>query len=185
MSNCVRNYKDVGDKMQASAFIASEKNKQELEKELNTLEVQVFRMQQNVKEIAKQASIVSIDQTKEANWVIIYAIRKANSIQMMLHECTKPFRGKWDSAIEAEYKRENTLHISDIKGEENKGYGSVLMNHLKELAYDENKHYITGDIVKRDFDHVERLKYFYAKHYFDISIDHKEEKGKIIWSPCK
>lgn len=78
----------------------------------------------------------------------------------------------------------NKFHITDIKGEENKGYGSVLMNHLKELAYDENKHYITGDIVKRDFDHVERLKHFYAKHYFDVSINHKEENGKIVWSPC-
>ncbi|WP_207667427.1 hypothetical protein [Clostridium sp. 1xD42-85] len=184
MSNCVRKFKNAGDIMQRTAFIENEKNKQELQEELNALEIQVLRMQENVKEIAKKAYIVSIDQTKEANWVIVYANRKANTFQLMLHECTKPFRGNWDSAIEAEYKSETTIHISDIKGEQNKGFGSVLMKHLKEIAHQENKHYITGDIVKRDFDHVERLKHFYTKHYFEISMDHNEQSGKIVWSPC-
>lgn len=167
--------------MNYSAFLTVEKDKIELKQELDSLEVQLFRMQNSIKEIAKKSDVISIDQTQDDNWVIIYADKQSNSFQIMLHECTKPFRGNWDSAIQAEYKNTSTLHISDIKGEQNKGFGSVLMRHLKEIARDENKQYITGDIVQRDFDHVNRLKHFYSKHYFDVKIDYQEQYGEILW----
>ncbi|MGX4668202.1 hypothetical protein JNUCC74_03200 [Cerasibacillus sp. JNUCC 74] len=167
--------------MYKSAFIAEKDGEPELKQKLDALEIQLYRMQENVKAIAKKSSIISINQTKDENWVIVYANWQADSFQIMLHECTKPYRGKWDSAIEAEYKSETTIHINNIKGIENKGFGSVLMEHLKEIARDENKQYITGDIVERDFDHVRRLEYFYTKHYFDVKIDHWEQCGEIIW----
>ncbi|MUK89824.1 hypothetical protein GMD78_15755 [Ornithinibacillus sp. L9] len=165
-----------------SAFLEKEKNKEELKQELDSLEIQLFRMQNNIREIAKNSEVISIDQTKEDNWVIIYADKEEETCQLMLHNCETPYRGKWNSAIQAEYKDDNTIHIADIKGEENKGYGSILMKHLKELARDENVQFITGDIVKRDFDHVERLEYFYEKHYFDVKIDHEEQCGEIVWN---
>ncbi|MFC2947881.1 hypothetical protein [Virgibacillus sediminis] len=165
-----------------TAFLEKEKDKEELKQELDTLEIQLFRMQNNIKEIAKRSEVISIDQTKDDNWTVIFADKDSKTFQLMLHDCRKPFRGNWDSAIQAEYKDENTLHIADIKGEQNKGYGSLLMKHLKELARQENVQYITGDLVKRDFDHVERLKHFYTKHYFDVKIDHVNQYGEIIWN---
>ncbi|WP_246202665.1 hypothetical protein [Virgibacillus doumboii] len=170
--------------MSQSIFMEQEetKSKDEIKQELDTLEFQLFRMQENMKEIAKVSEVVSIDQTNNDEWVIIYADKTAETCQLMLHSCNKPYRGKWNSAIQAEYKDEQKLHIADIKGEENKGYGSVLMKHLKEVARDDNVQYITGNIVKRDFDHVDRLKYFYGKHNFDVKIDHQEQYGEIIWN---
>ncbi|AIF42300.1 MULTISPECIES: hypothetical protein [Virgibacillus] len=165
-----------------TAFLEKEKNKEELKEELDTLEIQLFRMQNNIKEIAKKSEVISIDQARDEQWVVIYADRDEEVCQLMLHDCTKPFRGKWDSAIQVEYREGSTLHIADIKGEENKGYGSVLMHHLKEVAREDNFQYITGDIVERDFDHVDRLKHFYSKHHFDVKIDHQEQCGEIIWN---
>ncbi|WP_099156571.1 hypothetical protein [Virgibacillus ndiopensis] len=170
--------------MTYSAFLENEneKDKHELKNELDTLEMQLYRMQNNIKKIAKKWDIVSIDQARNEQWVIIYVDKKEETCQLMLHDCDSPYRGKWDSAIQAEYKNDRTIHIADIKGEENKGYGSILMKHLKELAREENVQYITGDIVKRDFDHVGRLKHFYNKHYFDVNIDHEEQCGEIVWN---
>ncbi|MFD0951851.1 hypothetical protein [Virgibacillus natechei] len=164
-----------------SAFMEKPKDTDEIKQELDSLEIQLFRMQNNMKEIAKSSEIISIDQARDEQWVIIYADKKEGVFQIMLHDCTKPYRGKWNSAIQAEYKDEHTIHIADIKGEENKGYGSVLLKHLKETAREKNVQAITGDIVKRDFDHVNRLKYFYNKHDFDVQIDHQKQYGKIVW----
>ncbi|MEC5424598.1 hypothetical protein QGM71_13940 [Virgibacillus sp. C22-A2] len=165
-----------------SAFLETTKGKSELKEELDTLEIQLFRLQNNIKEIAKKSEVISIDQAGDDQWVVIYANKDSATCQIMLHECTKPFRGDWDSAIQAEYKNDHTIHIADIKGKENKGYGSVLMKHLKEIAREENVQYITGDIVERDFDHVNRLKHFYSKHNFDVKVDHQEQCGEIIWN---
>lgn len=166
-----------------SAFLIEEtKSKEEIREELDQLEIQVFRMQQNMKEIAKQAEIVGIDQTKDDNWVIVYAKEEADTFQLMLHDCRQAFRGDWHSALEVAYRDANTLHIAEIKGETNQGYGSVLMNHLKEKAKEENIRYITGDLVERDYDHVDRLTYFYQKHNFEVSFDHEEKCGEIVWN---
>jgi len=165
-----------------SAFLEKEKDKAEIKEELDTLEIQLGRMQNNMKQIAKRSEVISIDRARDEQLVIIYADKKADTFQLMLHDCQSPFRGNWHSAIQAEFKGEDTLHIADIKGEQNKGYGSVLMDHLKEMARDKNIQYITGDIVARDFDHVDRLTYFYSKHDFDVKVDHEEQSGRIVWN---
>ncbi|MFZ3577562.1 hypothetical protein [Virgibacillus sp. DJP39] len=165
-----------------TAFLEENKSKHDIKKELDSLEIQLFRMRQNIKEIAKRWEIISIDQTDADNWVVIFVDKADDNCQLMLHDCHTAFRGNWNAAIQAEYKDSNTIHIADIKGEQNKGYGSILMNHLKELAHEENIQYITGDIVERDFDHVNRLKHFYNKHRFEVKIDHQDQSGEIIWN---
>ena len=164
-----------------TAYVKENKSKDQIKQELNTLEIQLFRMRENIKEIAKKWEMISIDQTSDFNWVVIYADKRSEACQLMLHDCDEPFRGEWHAAIQADYKGENTIHIADIKGKTNSGYGTILMRHLKELARDKNVQYITGDIVERDFDHVNRLKYFYRKHNFDVKIDHEEQCGGIVW----
>ncbi|MEN2465887.1 GNAT family N-acetyltransferase [Ornithinibacillus sp. JPR2-1] len=168
--------------MMESAFLQEVKDKEELQEELDNLELQLFRMQHNIKEIAKKSEVISIDQTPQDEWVVVYADREQDTWQLMLHSCKRPYRGSWNSALQAEIKDDSTIHIAAIKGEENKGYGSVLMDHLKEMAKKENVQYITGDLVKRDFDHVDRLQHFYEKHNFDVKIDHEEECGEIVWN---
>ncbi|MFD1361171.1 hypothetical protein [Lentibacillus salinarum] len=164
------------------AFLEDTRSKDEIKNELDTLEIQLFRMQDNIKRIAGNAQVIGIDQTCHNEWVIVYAHKNGHTCQIMLHNCSRPYRGDWHSAIQAEYKGHQKLHIADIKGEENKGYGSVLMKHLKDEARKDNVPCITGHIVKRDFDHVERLKHFYSKHYFDVKIDHETQCGAISWN---
>ncbi len=161
---------------------APQKNPQELKEELDELEIQLFRIQQNMKEIAKKRQVIGIDQTKDDNWVIISAVDDGNICKVMLNECTRPFRGSWDSSILAEYRDQNTIHIGDIRGPGGKGYGTVLIDHLKEIARDQNIQYITGDIAERDWDHVDRLEHFYTKHNFDIELDAENKSGKIEWT---
>lgn len=168
--------------MYQSAFLQQEKNKEEIKKELDILEIQLFRMQNNIKEIAKKSEVISIDQTRKDEWVVVYADREENTWQIMLNSCKEAYRGNWHSALQAELIDDSTIHIAAIKGQENKGYGSVLMNHLKEIARGENVQYITGDLVERDFDHVDRLKHFYKKHNFDVKVDHEEKCGEILWN---
>ncbi|MFA9560109.1 hypothetical protein ACERII_22600 [Evansella sp. AB-rgal1] len=166
-----------------SAFESKEdKKKEEIIEEFEDLEFQIFRMRENIKEIAKRSQILGIDQTKEQKWVIVYAEDDGNLCKIMLHDCETPYNGKWDFSIHAQYD-ENKIHIDDIRGEENRGFGTVCMKYLKEHAEDQNVQYITGDIVKRDWDHLDRLIHFYKKHNFQIDIEHEKKQGEIYWNP--
>lgn len=164
-----------------SAFVDTRENKSEdeLKEEIEDLEFQMLRMQDNLKEIAKKWQVIGIEQTKENNWVIVYLADDGETCKVMLDDCTTAFRGTWDFSIQAYYADEERIHIGDIKGPENKGFGSICMNYLKEIAADQNLQTITGDIVKRDWDHKERLVHFYKKHDFQVKIDKETKSGAI------
>ncbi|WP_100408113.1 hypothetical protein [Bacillus solitudinis] len=164
------------------AFTTKEQEPELLKQNLEELEFQVFRMQENLKEIAKQAQVLGIEQTKEEKWVIVYLIDDGRTCKIMLNECESAYRGVWDFTIQAKYVGTHTIFIGDIKGEENKGYGSICINYLKEHAKSQNIQYISGDIAKRDWNHLDRLIHFYQKHRFHIEIDRKTQSGTILWN---
>ncbi len=153
----------------------------ELRKNLVELEFQLFRMQENIKEISKKNQVIGIDQTKDDKWVIVSAEDNGNQCKIMVNNCEEPYKGTWDFSIHAIYTNEDSIHIGDIKGPANQGYGSICMNYLKEFAREQNIPYITGDIAERDWDHVDRLVHFYEKHDFQVDINHKERSGEIVW----
>ncbi|MEW4282123.1 hypothetical protein [Priestia koreensis] len=165
-----------------SAFEEDVREPEEIKEEFEKLEFQLFRMQENMKEIAKDAEIVGIDQTKDDKWVIVSAVDDGNICKLMVNDCERAYRGTWDFSILAQYKEEDTIHIGDIKGPANQGYGSICMNFLKEIARDKNIPFITGDIAKRDWDHVDRLVHFYSKHDFNVTVDYDEKSGEIEWN---
>ncbi|MFC3884514.1 hypothetical protein ACFOU2_13760 [Bacillus songklensis] len=154
----------------------------ELKKDLEDLEFQLFRMQDNLKEIAKKGQVIGIDQSKEDKWVIVYAVDDGNSCKVMLNECESAYKGVWDFSIHAVYFDDNAIHIGDIKGPANKGYGSICMNYLKDIAKEQNIPFITGDIAERDWDHLDRLIHFYEKHHFRVSVDRETKSGEIKWN---
>ncbi|PGT82340.1 hypothetical protein [Bacillus sp. AFS040349] len=156
-------------------------NPEELKEELEDLEFQVFRMQDNLKEIAKRSKVLGVDQTKEDKLVIVYTPEDEQSCKIMLCDCETSYKGKWDFSIHATYIDDETIHIGDIKGPANKGYGSICMDYLKELAIEQNIPKITGDIAKRDWDHVDRLVHFYEKHDFHVEINYDHKSGEIMW----
>lgn len=156
-------------------------NPAELIEELESLEIQVFRLQDNLKEIAKKSKILGVDQTKDDELVIVYTPEDNQSCKIMLCDCHSSYNGQWDFSIQATYKDEKTIHIGDIKGPANKGYGSICMDYLKEIAIDQNIPQITGDIAKRDWDHVDRLVHFYKKNDFFVAINYEDCSGEIKW----
>lgn len=160
-----------------------DKNKETLIEEMENLEFQMFRMQENLKEIAKKWTVLGIDQTKEEKWVIVYSSDDGNVCKIMAHDCDEAFRGKWAFSIHAQYKHDYHVHIDDIRGEENRGFGSVCLKFLKEYTTDQNIHTISGDISNRDWDHLDRLIHFYKKHRFHVDVEHSQQKGEIYWHP--
>ncbi|THE10016.1 hypothetical protein E1I69_20240 [Bacillus timonensis] len=158
------------------------KSPSEVKQDLEELQFQLYRMQDNMKEISKKHQIIGIDQSKDEKWVIVSAFDDGNQCQIMVNDCDSAYRGKWDFSLHAQYKDEdNAIHIGDIKGPANQGYGSICMNHLKEIAREQNIPVIKGDIAQRDWDHVDRLVYFYEKHDFEVEIDPQTKSGEIIW----
>ncbi|MCD7035077.1 hypothetical protein LRR81_12540 [Metabacillus sp. GX 13764] len=146
------------------------------------LEFQLYRMQENMKEIAKHADVLGIGQSKEDKWVIVYAADDGNACKIMISECETSYKGTWDFAIQAVYQDEDTIKIGDIKGPSNLGYGSICMPYLKDIARRQNIPYIAGDIAERDWDHLNRLLHFYEKHSFHIELDEKSKCGEILWN---
>ena len=155
--------------------------KEEVKKlDRNELNFQLLRMQNDMRQIAKDFDVIGVDQTKEDNLVIVYKTEELDQCKIMLNDCESRYEG-WDFSIDAVYEDDRTLHIGDIKGPSNKGYGSICMQYLKETAVDHNIPVIKGDIAKRDWDHVGRLVHFYEKHDFDIELDIENKCGKIEW----
>ncbi len=152
-----------------------------LKEELEDLEFQVFRMQDNLKEIAKKSKVLGVDHTKDEKLVIVYTPEDDKSCKIMLCDCETSYKGQWDFSIQASYTDKKTIHIGDIRGPANKGYGSICMDYLKELAIEQNIPKITGDIAERDWDHVERLIHFYKKNNFYVDINPGEKSGVIKW----
>ncbi|WP_198507833.1 hypothetical protein [Bacillus sp. FJAT-45037] len=160
------------------------KEPEELQQDLMELEFQLFRMQENMKQIAKRWQVLGIEQTKDEKWVIVYILDDGQQCKIMLNDCESAYRGIWDFSIQATYSSDHTIHIGDIKGEENKGYGSICMRYLKNHAFDQNVRYITGDIAERDWNHLDRLIHFYDKHQFTIDINYNDKSGNIVWNPA-
>jgi GNAT superfamily N-acetyltransferase len=154
----------------------------ELKEDLENLEFQLFRMQDNLKEIAKGNQIMGIEQTKEDKWVVVSAVDDGNLCKIMVNDCERSYKGKWDFSIHATYSDDSRIHIADIKGPANKGFGSICMKYLKEIAREQNVPYITGDIAERDWDHVNRLIHFYEKHHFQVTINEETKSGEIKWN---
>ncbi|MGM7720034.1 hypothetical protein [uncultured Metabacillus sp.] len=153
----------------------------ELKEELEELEIQVFRLQDNLKEIAKKSKVLGVDHAKDDKLVIVYTPEDSQSCKIMLSDCESSYNGQWDFSIHATYTEDNKIHIGDIKGPANRGYGSICMDYLKELAVEQNIPEITGDIAERDWDHVDRLVHFYEKHNFEVDIDYQDKSGEIKW----
>ncbi len=75
---------------------------------------------------------------------------------------------------------EQTLLIGDIESEiENKGYGSILMNNIINIAVMLEADSITGKLAETDSDHFDKLKYFYEKYGFIVKISDPSKTGTI------
>ncbi|GAF64518.1 hypothetical protein BTS2_1411 [Bacillus sp. TS-2] len=154
-----------------------------LEEKIEDMEFQFYRLQDNLKKIAKQWKVLGFEEYQDNKWVVVSVVDDANVCKIMLNTCEQSFLGHWDFTIQAQYLNDYTIHIGDIIGEPNKGFGSICMRYLKEYASSKNIQIIEGDIAKRDWGHLDRLTHFYKKHRFQIELDNENKQGKIICNP--
>lgn len=76
------------------------------------------------------------------------------------------------------------MQIADIRIEGtrvNRGYGSIMMQALMNLAHQMEIKYITGWISGVDWDHIDRSEHFYRKFGFKCELDHENKHGTITW----
>ncbi|KMK76520.1 hypothetical protein [Alkalihalobacillus pseudalcaliphilus] len=154
-----------------------------LKQKVENLEFQMFRLQDNLKVIAKKWTILGFEQLDNEEWVIVSLFDDGHVCKIMLNTNDKAYRGNWDFSIQAQYENDFTIHIGDIKGEANRGFGSVCMTYLKDYASDQNIQLIKGDIASRDWSHLDRLTHFYKKHEFHIELDFEDKSGSILCYP--
>ncbi|NGP46522.1 hypothetical protein G4V62_16790 [Bacillaceae bacterium SIJ1] len=151
----------------------------------DSAEFQLFRIQQNIKDIAKEGKqeVLGLEQDKYDEWVVVSRRTDGLIFEIRLNSCKTSYRGQWDFMLTGEYTKEGTLWIGDIKGEVNQGFGSICMAYLKEQAEEYNAWRIEGDLAKRDWGHLDRLIHFYQKHGFDVQLDEETYSGSICWRP--
>ncbi|CAM3728159.1 GNAT family N-acetyltransferase [Alkalicoccus chagannorensis] len=166
-----------------SAFLEEPKEakpKDQLIEEMASMEMQLIRLQQNIPKIAADYRVIAVDQTKHHEHVIVYVHDDGVVCRLMIDSCLHPYHGHWDYSIHATWK-ESSLHIDDIRGDAGYGYGSVLLDHAKKYVQEKHVHALTGSIVPRDWDHIERLIHFYEKHGFHLTLDEQAKAGNIRW----
>ncbi|KGA98723.1 hypothetical protein BALCAV_0202930 [Alkalihalobacillus alcalophilus ATCC 27647 = CGMCC 1.3604] len=154
-----------------------------LKQKVEDMEFQMLRLQDNLKKIAQKWHILGFEQLDNEEWVIVSLLDDGNVCKIMLNTNDKAYRGTWDFSIQAQYENDFTIHIGDIKGEANKGFGSICMDYLKDHACLHNVQVIKGDIAKRDWNHLDRLIHFYKKHDFTVELNREEQSGAIACYP--
>jgi GNAT superfamily N-acetyltransferase len=80
------------------------------------------------------------------------------------------------------------INLADIDIKEhmfNKGYGSILLSNLVNIAKKRDVSIISGWISRVDINHIERLLHFYQKHGFEIILKETADKtyniGDLVW----
>lgn len=67
----------------------------------------------------------------------------------------------------------------------NKGYGSAIIRALIKYAINNNCTMISGELSPVDFNHLDKLIYFYKKNLFEVSLNPSGDSGEIKMSLLK
>lgn len=76
------------------------------------------------------------------------------------------------------------LEIADIKIEGkhvNRGYGSIVMGEILEIAHQMQIKFITGWISHVDWGHIDRSVHFYRKFGFEVEVNKEIGRGTLLW----
>lgn len=157
---------------------------------VDNLEERFFVLQEFIEYFrSKSCEVIGLEKIND-EWIVLYKLDTGTSLYIMLNKLEK-FRPDWNFGIlssvysDFHYKSEKQfkyVHIGDIQGyEKNNGYGSLLMKYLQKEVVKQNFTHIQGEIVSRDWDHIDRLEHFYKKHGFTVKINCDIENGEIKW----
>lgn len=90
---------------------------------------------------------------------------------LMVRLCVNDYRS---ARIQCVIESDSTILIGDIlhhneDSDYNKGYGTLMMEHLLAYAKEHGYGYIYGNLSEVDLDHKERLHHFYEKFGFKVT----------------
>ncbi|MNH50182.1 hypothetical protein D3C73_17930 [compost metagenome] len=122
------------------------------------------------------------DESPLGEWFVtglkLAEVKESQSIVLSLYTLKKGLGSKIMSVYNIE---ENTVFIGDISSRiENKGYGSILMVNIIDIAKRLNADTITGNLSETDSAHFDKLEHFYKKHGFIVNIDASGKNGTIL-----
>lgn len=125
--------------------------------------------------------LLEVGQTNNGSRAVIYLHKYDDSIDIIIEDLNER---KILTLYSKLYKDEDRIFIIDIQiGEENcsKGYGALAMSHLIKIANDSYIKRINGNVMPRDWDHIESLERFYSKNGFEVTLNHNKQQGTILW----
>lgn len=122
-------------------------------------------------------TVIGVDHTKYGETMIIYHL-SGNDLSFYLGDADT-WMSTHDVAVLLEHdSKENKLHIDDIQMNTSiisRGYGSLVMKHLKMIADKNEVVTMVGRLYYDDHEHRNRQVEFYSKNGFKIKGD------SIIW----
>lgn len=160
-----------------------------LNEKVDNLEKRFLVLQKFIEQFRnKSCKVIGLEKIKD-EWIVVYKLDTGSSLHIMLNKLEKFGADDWNFAILSSVysdfhsdKEFKYVHIGDIKGsEKNNGYGSLLMKYLQHEVEIKNFTHIEGEIVSDDWDHIDRLEYFYKKNGFTVNLNNDIEKGEIKW----
>ncbi len=139
------------------------------------------RFEQNLDYEGRQGTILEVD--PERQWFVALADHKFDDFRKFGAPMVILFQRRSSTSIARARlvidPKKSELFIGDFESDiENKGYGSILLRNVIELARTINVSRITGNLSAVDSDHFDKLKYLYSKHGFKVNIS--EKTGTIL-----
>lgn len=147
----------------------------------NLLTTKNQRFEDNLEHEGQQGTILEVDPNRE--WFVALADHKLEDFREFGGPMLILFQKKRSASI-ARMRlvidpKKSELFIGDFESDiQNKGYGSILLRNVIELAKTLDLKKITGNLSAVDSDHFDKLDYLYSKYGFKVSIS--RDNGTIL-----
>lgn len=131
--------------------------------------------------VYKKRSKIFIDKTKKGVEVLVVVNEEGIEIEIFDLE-TKYYAENRSMVLWANRNviDEEAFFIKDIQGGNSLGHGELILKYLFEIAKKNKILKIGGRVSSGDFDHIERLKYFYKKMGFVGNYDNMKGGDLIV-----
>ena len=149
-------------------------------KDNSTLKLEVdilLSLIEKVNQLIKNGyKVLGVEKAEKGGWIIIFSYLD----YIYIGQWHGNFNNQVLSLAYSLNPEKKRIVIDDIQTTEfNKGYGSIAMKYLFDLAKKQNVEIISGWISSEDWDHINRLKRFYEKNGFILTLNYETMRGSI------
>lgn len=140
---------------------------------------------ENIATILKEGNtITAITKDKDERDVIVfYSFRHGiiKGLDVKVHYLDYPIRNdSYLVKILTEVDEEKIYIVDIFSNEISRGHGTFAVNTLKKIAEEIELKKISGWISPVDFDHHDRLIYFYKKNGFEVDYNQQAKSGRVV-----